>query len=535
LAELANFRQCNFGEQMNTLIRIGQEKDFSAFDGLFELFLSPLGDRAVDEMVQHTLRDLLRDNEPETIKRLSMDNPRVKQLCLLVVGMQKFESAVPLLPKMAKREKDPKLLSEFLNTMSTLKKPGFLPTFKQYLDHPDELVSAISIKMMGEYKDESSVPELKKRVEAGEELEQIETCSLIMGQSILSLAEIGTDEVIEFFVKCIHHKNPTARRMIHEIMVEMGPVTVPFIAAVYDGHDVDEKILAGNVLGLIGDKKGGDVMVKALDKGKAEHPNIKFAIYEAFGNIKSMKSLICLADALEEQDELILMAVITSLDKQLNPIVAEKINALILKGDEHSNRLLETISAARAGTIFSFLYEEGTSGTAEALIKAVAKSDDQETRSYFIGLLETLAGEKTKEHVQLLKAAVKEKTGAKVMAVDDSRSILSFYRSALSKMGFQVYTAVNGRKALDILESGEMVELIITDMNMPVMDGIELTRKVRENIIFKNIPIIMVTTESESSQQQLACCAGVNHFLMKPLKIDSFTEKIKSVYSHESI
>jgi PleD family two-component response regulator len=62
---------------------------------------------------------------------------------------------------------------------------------------------------------------------------------------------------------------------------------------------------------------------------------------------------------------------------------------------------------------------------------------------------------------------------------------------------------------------------------MPVMDGIEFTRKMKENVLLQSIPVIIATTESESSQQKLASSVGVNDFIIKPITREYFIEKIR--------
>jgi CheY-like chemotaxis protein len=444
---------------------------------------------------------------------------------LQITGRHQFKAAEYQLIKMVKQEKDPMTLHEIFVTMSKLKNPEFLSVFRKNLYHPDELNAAVSIMMIGEYNDQSMIKELFKIVEDSDSGEQYEKCSLLTAQALETLALFGTAEVIAFFVTKLHHKNPSVRRIIQEELIKIGAPVIPFVKKVFEENDADNKIMACNLLGQIGEKEGGEVMIDALDSGKAVETNVRFAIYEAFGNIKFMKGLVCLLDGLSETDPSFLICVITSLNKQFTPFISDKIKEYIHKDEEQGDRILNAISSAKALNIFAGLYQD-TSITSK-LIKVIAQSHDQEVISTFKKKLKTFNGKHQKSFLKILDASTKVETGFRILAVDDSKSMLSFYRKVLSDWGSTVTTALNGQEALHVLETQEPFDLVITDMNMPVMDGIELIRKLKENTLLENIPVIMATTESESLQQQLACSVGVNDFIIKPITPAIFIEKIR--------
>jgi len=115
----------------------------------------------------------------------------------------------------------------------------------------------------------------------------------------------------------------------------------------------------------------------------------------------------------------------------------------------------------------------------------------------------------------------------RALAVDDSKSMLALYRSILTNAGYEPTVAENGYEAFQYVELGEVFDVIITDMNMPVMDGMELVSKLRQTGGFEDIPVIMVTTESEYSQQALARKTGVTDFITKPFTADQLKNKIE--------
>jgi two-component system chemotaxis response regulator CheY len=104
--------------------------------------------------------------------------------------------------------------------------------------------------------------------------------------------------------------------------------------------------------------------------------------------------------------------------------------------------------------------------------------------------------------------------GKVILTVDDSASVRQMVNFTLSDAGYTVVEAVDGKDALAKLASP--VNLVITDLNMPNLDGIGLIRKVRANPACKGIPIIMLTTESQESRKQEGKAAGATGWIVKP-------------------
>ena len=115
-----------------------------------------------------------------------------------------------------------------------------------------------------------------------------------------------------------------------------------------------------------------------------------------------------------------------------------------------------------------------------------------------------------------------------IMAVDDSASVRQMVNFTLTKAGYEVVEAVDGLDAVKKLDSTS-VQMMITDLNMPNMDGIELIGSVRAMPKYKFIPIIMLTTESKDSKKQEGKAAGATGWIVKPFKPDQLLAVIKKV------
>ncbi|ACI20461.1 MULTISPECIES: response regulator [Thermodesulfovibrio] len=116
----------------------------------------------------------------------------------------------------------------------------------------------------------------------------------------------------------------------------------------------------------------------------------------------------------------------------------------------------------------------------------------------------------------------------KVLIVDDDKTTRKMISLILKSKGYEVVTAENGIEALQKLGL-ERINLILTDMNMPYMDGIEFIKQVRANPDIANIPIVMITTEADEDEKRRAFEAGVDDYLVKPTNAEQISESMKKI------
>jgi two-component system chemotaxis response regulator CheY len=103
----------------------------------------------------------------------------------------------------------------------------------------------------------------------------------------------------------------------------------------------------------------------------------------------------------------------------------------------------------------------------------------------------------------------------RILAVDDSPSMRDMVRLALSSAGFQVTQAADGAEALEIARK-DSFDLVLSDVNMPRMDGISLIRALRAEASYKHTPILMLTTESSADRKREGKDAGATGWIVKP-------------------
>ena len=122
----------------------------------------------------------------------------------------------------------------------------------------------------------------------------------------------------------------------------------------------------------------------------------------------------------------------------------------------------------------------------------------------------------------------------KVLVVDDMSTMRRIVKNVLRQIGFsEIMEAENGQDALTKLKTGEF-GLVVSDWNMPIMQGIELLRAVRADEHLKTLPFLMVTAEAQKENLIEAVQAGVSNYVVKPFTAEVLQSKLEKIFAHVS-
>ena len=119
--------------------------------------------------------------------------------------------------------------------------------------------------------------------------------------------------------------------------------------------------------------------------------------------------------------------------------------------------------------------------------------------------------------------------GKKILIVDDSRTIRQQVGFTLTKEGFEVVEAEDGQDGLNKLQANADISMIVSDVNMPNMGGLEMVEAIRQIEQFKFLPIIMLTTESSGDKVDRAKKAGASGWLVKPFNPEQLVGAVKKL------
>ena len=118
----------------------------------------------------------------------------------------------------------------------------------------------------------------------------------------------------------------------------------------------------------------------------------------------------------------------------------------------------------------------------------------------------------------------------KILVVDDFSTMRRIIKNLLKDLGFgNIQEADDGSTALPMLQQGDF-DFVVTDWNMPVMQGIDLLRAIRSDDKLKHMPVLMVTAEAKKEQIVAAAQAGVNGYVVKPFTAGTLKEKLDKIF-----
>ena len=118
---------------------------------------------------------------------------------------------------------------------------------------------------------------------------------------------------------------------------------------------------------------------------------------------------------------------------------------------------------------------------------------------------------------------------ATVLTVDDSRTMRDMLRLALCEAGFEVVQAVDGVDGLETLERSARPDVIVTDINMPRLDGFGFIERLRQDPKWRATPVLVLTTESDPAKKARARAAGATGWIVKPFNADKLVDAIRRV------
>ena len=212
----------------------------------------------------------------------------------------------------------------------------------------------------------------------------------------------------------------------------------------------------------------------------------------ALGEVDGIEFLGRLKESLGEDMPSIVIQTTRELSKEEHLALQEYTSAMVVKGEMSEERLSDEVN------LFLYSVEKSSPEVAE-----VAK------------------------HESAPSSGGKDLSGHKLLLVDDDLRNTFALSKALQGIGLEVVIADNGKSALDKLEEEAGIELILMDIMMPVMDGYEATRQLRQMDDFKDLPVIALTAKAMSDDKAKCLKAGANDYMTKPVDMDKLVEMLK--------
>ena len=308
-------------------------------------------------------------------------------------------------------------------------------------------------------------------------------------------------------------------------LAEMGGKAIPVIIENLNSDDIDLVVHTLNVLGDIFDESA----VKPIKNLLHNHPadaNIRFAAYETLGRLPSQKIALALADGLNDKDDNVRLAAARAINNNYSRMLGVGVKNLLHSSVFDSGKIIAAIVESESDNIFLDLLSE--EAIRDALFTYIREQAHSDVVKFFNVILAKNDRGDLLSFIQP-EQQLEPKTKTLVYAVDDSRMILNIYRSALHKLGYEFKLFEFPETALKNIDE-DKPEFVFTDLNMPLISGIDLTRKIRETHSADELPIVMVTTQSEDDSKDDAIAAGVSEVIGKPFSADALKQAIERNY-----
>jgi CheY-like chemotaxis protein len=325
------------------------------------------------------------------------------------------------------------------------------------------------------------------------------------------IAKIQTPDALEKLNDILSSKFVHLRTAAKKKLSEIGAMSVRVLLKNLLRDDSDLIIHSLNVLGDLGDC-AAIPPIRRLLFNEPKDPNVRFAAYEALGRLPLDKNAFTLAAGLEDSVDNVRDAAAKAIDHNYNPILAGGVRNLTRSGNATSLKIIITIINAQCENIFLDLIEEDYFRT--PVIKHLSTKAHPYIKSYYSRLL-AKAGYKDLARQIAIEKEEEGKGRLKIFAVDDSRMILNIYRTVLHNLGCESQLFEFPASALARLTM-EKPDILLTDLNMPDISGIDLARAIRKTFSREELPIVMVSTQDEQRDNEAAYDAGINGILRKP-------------------
>jgi CheY-like chemotaxis protein/HEAT repeat protein len=510
-AALQFFPEASAKTQREVLDAIAKAPDEVAFPLLECLSRLPVSAPDIRDTVTVLLYEKSYKKPARIIDFIRSKDTKDRRLYVSVVGNLKLHDALPCLDDILRNETDEELLLETLMAMGKIGAPASIPGVASYLGSSNKRLKLAAIGALADIGGASSIKKL---------------CETLTGQSdtdgvvVDTLARIQDHQSLERLAELLSSRFVDLRNAAMDHLIAIGPKAIPFVTECLKSDDDDTIIHSLNVLGNIGDLTALPAVVKVIYNEPA-NPNVRFAVYEAMERLPSTKSAVSLAQGLMDPVDHVSMAAAKAIDNNLSTVLVAGLRNMVEAKDEQSEKIVATLVDAGADNVFGFLLDSEVFRT--YAVKHLSERAHPKTVEHFIEVLDkkglsTLIGRIRKEQKPARAGAVR------IMAVDDSKTMLKIYMRMLHAMGFEALAHEFPAQAL-VAAKADKPDLLITDLNMPGMNGLELSEHLRKLYSARELPILLITTQSDVIAQAVSSKGGGSDGAVKKAGIDLVLNK----------
>lgn len=510
--------------QKKVLFEILKAPDRTAYPMLERLSRVKVDDPNVAESIRELIYEKSYSNGDLILDYIKKSAPENKVLYIRIAGELKIRESIGLLEDILLQDSDTDILEAAMTALGRIGDSSASSSVAKYLHVSESRLHLAAINALAEMGGPSAIKKLSEALSGGAGMDLA---------IIDALARIQDQQALEKLCELLSSQFVDLRNAAIDRLIAIGPKAIPVVCENLKSDDDDALIHSLNVLGNIGDITGLPAILKVI-YNEPSNPNVRFAVYEAMERLPSTRSAISLAQGLTDPVESVAMAAAKAIDKNLSTVLVAGMRNIIEARDSQSEKVVATLIDSGADNAFNFLLD--SAAFQDYAFSHLTETAHPDTVTHFLELLK----KKGEKHLsKRIKAALKpeEQRGVRVMAVDDSKMMLNIYKRKLHDMGYDSETYELPARAIEAVKAGKP-DVLITDLNMPEINGIQLSLAVRELYRKKELPIIMITTQSDIANQavtrdggpaeNIVEKAGINLVLNKPFEDRELKSAIES-------
>jgi len=482
-----------------------------------------------DTQIQESLYDLILDkaygNTNLVIEYITNNEKKTRIQFIRAAGDLFLEETIPVLTQVTQSEADPDIVIPAINALAVFRKPEHMEIFSSFTSNSDPDIIKAAVFAIGALPNPQAADTLVSFLCEDEVLNKLVVQALADKQELYDLEQITL---------LLSSPVTIVRDTAIDELVNMGKKATPLLTKAFQNAEADYMVHLITTLGYIEDQSAIPAIIDIINT-MPKDANIRQAAYEAMERIPSPRTAICLVQGLQDPEEAVRMSAARAVDKNLSkPLVAGLKNIV----REKSPEAVSTVSAlidTDATNIFNFLMEEES--FKELAGDHITQNASPATRKSFLKNMASIGQLDFAKEVAAKIVKPKEpkvSSSLKIVVVDDSKMMLKLYQNKLSVLGLNCEIYHRPEEAVKRILS-EKPDLIISDLNMPNISGLELTMEIRRKYTRTEVPILMITTQSDFVEEKkgqmnvnasLLKKTGINRILHKPFSDNDFKESV---------
>ena len=431
-------------------------------------------------------------------------SPSNRQGLIGLAGEIGAKEATPaLLDLLAHATNDGEILS-ILEALGRIGDVAALHTLTDFLYAANRRIIMKAVEALGRMPTPEALEQLARRIGTDNELDLMILRIFAETRDDFSLAQLN---------EALQSPFAEARTFAKQQLTRVGVRTLPLLTGNLLSQDSNVLIHSLNVLGDIGDEQA-ITPIRNLLAGLPVNANVRFAAYEALALLPVRKGAYTLTEGLTDTEEHVAIAAARAAERNFSATLVTGVKNLLAGARNNALQITKTIIDAQVERLFLGLLENETF---RSLALHYLPRVHRDVRDWHANLLKKNGQNELARRISGEKEATSR---PKVVAVDDSRMILNIYKATLHELGYEPVLFEFPESALNWLQT-EKPLMVLTDLNMPEITGVQLTAKLRERYTARQLPIIMVTTQNEGADTNSARAAGVNLIFHKPFNAKS--------------